>query len=146
MPDAVEIKLAPIVRAPESRIGEINMTVSAHHNIVRRVEFHALPVLRQHLRIALQIQPGHASCFRFANIQAPLRIVRKAGRPAIVVFQNFRMRIGIDSENPALPDIRCGQKSGSRPRKPIDELQVRCNLLSFVVGSAARELWQGKPD
>ncbi len=47
VPDAVEIEFAVIVRAAEGRIGEIDVPVSANHNIVRRIEFLSLIILRR---------------------------------------------------------------------------------------------------
>lgn len=38
VPDAIEVEIAPVVGAAESRVGEIDMPVFANRNIVRRVE------------------------------------------------------------------------------------------------------------
>ena len=92
VPDAVKIEIAAIVRAAESRIGEINVAVSANHNVVRRVEFLALIALGQRFDFALQVQPRHAAGLRFADVQTPLQIVGEAGSAAIVVSQYLRMR------------------------------------------------------
>ena len=134
MPDAVEIKVAAIVRAAECRIGEIHVAVFANHNVVRRVEFLSLIVLGERLDLALQIQSRHPASFRFADVQTPLQVIGKAGCAAVVVSQYLRMRIGIEPEDLALADIGDGQKSGARPRESVHELQIGCN--SFQIRSS----------
>ena len=72
--DAVEIQLARVGLIAESRIGEINLAVLAHHDVVGSVEALALPLLRQHLDLALLVDANHAACLALATVEPALRV------------------------------------------------------------------------
>ena len=78
---AVKIQLAMVGLAAESGVGEIDVIVAAHHDVVRRVQALAFPAVGQHLDGALLVRAGHATGPGFAGVQAALAIERVAGRP-----------------------------------------------------------------
>ena len=69
-----KIQLARIRLIAERRIGEIDVAVFAHHDIVGRIEALAVPLLGQHLHFALLVHAYHTARPALAGIKAPLRI------------------------------------------------------------------------
>ena len=69
---AVEIQLAAIGLIAERRIGEVDVPVAAHHDVVRRVQPLAFPLVGQHLDFALLVGARHAARAGLAGVKPAL--------------------------------------------------------------------------
>ena len=74
MKDAVEVELARVHGAAERGVGEVDLAIMAHHDVIGRVEPLALPTRGEHFDLAFLIGPGDAARMPFAGVEPALRI------------------------------------------------------------------------
>ncbi len=71
---AMEIEFAVVALLAERRVGEVDVAVARHHDLRRRIELLAFPVVGQHFDLAVLFGAGHAPRARFARVQPALGV------------------------------------------------------------------------
>ncbi len=128
--------------AAECRVSEINVPVSSHHHVVRRVQLFALKAFRHRFHPALAIHPDHAARSQFAKIKPALHIVGQALSAVGVFFGRLRFIARIETIDSALHHIRENKETLARPDQPVGILQpgrypLRLNVLEILRQTAA---------
>ena len=130
---AVEIQFAGVLLRSERRIGEIDVAVAAHHDVVRRVEALAFEARGQHFDFAVLQRAGHAPLAEFAGVEAALGIERPAIRSARFGACFLVARARHPLMQPVHGDVAIEQKSFVGPHGSFGEMQAFRDALNLNV-------------
>ena len=115
MKDAEEVELARVFLVPEGGIGEVDLAVFSHHDIVGSIQALALPFFGQNLDFALLVGTGDTAQVALAGIEAPLDIERISVCAVRVRPENANRHSGLELEDFVIGNIREDQVAIARP-------------------------------
>ena len=131
---AVEIQLARIGLVAESRIGEVDVAVFAHYDVVGRVQTLAFPLIGQHFDLALLVGAGHAPGEALAGVEPALRIESVAVGAVGWIAEYGVALAGDELQNLVAWDIAEQQIAFARPGRSFREAKSVRNLFNLNVG------------
>src|SRR5262249_26791052 len=117
----------------EGWVGEVDVSVLPHHDVVRGVQTLAFPFFRQHFDLALLVHADNAPSFAFATVEAALRVERVAVGAVGIFAEHFRALAGSHLSDLIVRNVAEQEEPFAGPDRAFGEAKARVHLVDADV-------------